>query len=88
MTIKQIKIVLAAAVTWLVFAAVVLSAVAAQAPAVGPIGDTIARWALTGLVWISTAIAIIRRVTPVPVDERGILPRTRSRRPKTPANGA
>lgn len=66
---KRVRVVLREAVTWLVFAGIVASAVAAEIP------GAVAEWAVRIGAWLATAVAIIRRVTPVLPSERGILPR-------------
>lgn len=73
MTIEKIRVILSSAVTWLTFALLVLSSVAAEVPALGPIGETASRLALQAVVWVTVAISIIRRVSPVPPNKRGIL---------------
>jgi small neutral amino acid transporter SnatA (MarC family) len=74
--IARTKVVLSAAVTWLVVAAAVLAIIAEELAKVlpdGP-GQAVARVLGIALMAIGCAIAIIRRVTPVLPDERGILP--------------
>ena len=70
---ERVRVILGSAVTWLTFALLVLSSVAAEVPALGPIGETAARLVMQVAVWITVAIAIIRRVSPVPPNKRGIL---------------
>lgn len=68
------KVVLTAAVTWLIAleaALIVLSDELAKAIPV-PWADRVTAWVLIAIGVIGTAIAIIRRVTPVLPDERGI----------------
>ena len=64
-------VVLKAAPTWLTMAAVVISTVAAGIPI-----PVVAQIAATVVAAIGSAVAIIRRVTPVLPDERGVLPPT------------
>lgn len=73
--IARIKVILAAAVTWLLFIGLLLGQLAGDVGDLGPIGADISTWALRLVAWIGTAVLIIRRVTPV-IDraERGILP--------------
>ncbi len=73
--IARIKVVLKAAVTWLIFAGILLSQLATQVGDLGPIGADVAKWAGIALGWIASAVLVIRRVTPVlDTAERGILP--------------
>lgn len=67
---ERVRVVLSAAVTWLVFAATVVTIVLQEVdvPAVTRFGG----YALTV---IGVAVAIIRRVTPVLPSERGVLER-------------
>lgn len=66
-TLARLKVILTAAVTYLVLAATVLTIVSESLPAAP---GTIAKV----LAWLGTAVLIIRRVTPVLPDERGVLP--------------
>jgi len=74
--IEKAKVVAQAAVTWLVFASVVLTFAAGEIASVvpGETGETITEWVLRIVAWIGVAVGIIRRVTPVAKDERGLLP--------------
>lgn len=65
--IARVKVVLAAAVTWLVFIGFVATVVADEIPGV-------AGWAVRIAAWATTAVSIIRRVTPVLPEDRGVLP--------------
>lgn len=74
--IEKAKVVAQAAVTWLVFISVVLTFAASEIADVvpGETGEEIVTWILRVVAWIGVAVGIIRRVTPVAPDERGILP--------------
>jgi len=73
---ERLKVILAATNTYLALAAVVITIVASE---VAPLLDNdtaavVAQVVATALGWIGAATAIIRRSTPVPMHERGILP--------------
>ena len=74
--IERAVVVLSAAVTWLVLAAAVITAFAGEiAPLLPtPWSERLSAWTLSAVAIIGAAIAIIRRVTPVAAEERGILP--------------
>ena len=67
---KRAQTVATAAVTWLTVAAVVVQAIVAE---VGGDWPMVAEYGARALVVIGTATAIIRRVTPVPAESRGVL---------------
>lgn len=74
--IERVKVVAGAAVTWLVAASIVITIFSEE---IGGLltDDTaalVASWATTAVGWLGAAVAIIRRVTPVLPEERGILP--------------
>ena len=73
--LQRIKTVAKAAVTWLVIGGAVLSIVASElAGALG--ADHVAvQYATTAATALGVALAIIRQVTPVLPDQRGILPK-------------
>lgn len=74
-TAARLRVITTAAVTWMVATSVALSAVA---PALGDLtaSPEVATWALRAAGWLTSAVVIIRRVTPVPPAARGIIPRT------------
>jgi hypothetical protein len=74
--IARVKVVLSAAVTWLVVASSVVTVFADEiAPIIpAPWSERASAIAVTVLGVLAAAIAIIRRVSPVLPDERGILP--------------
>lgn len=74
--IQRIKVLAGAAVTWLTLAATVLTIASEEIGAVLPEGaaDDITVWVVRAIAWIGAAVAIIRRVTPVLPEERGVLP--------------
>lgn len=74
--IAKAKVIAQAVVTWLVFASVVLTFAAGEIADVvpGETGEAITVWVLRVVAWLGVAVGIIRRVTPVAPDERGILP--------------
>lgn len=75
MNIARIKVVASAAVTWITAVAVVLPLVAGDIAEVMPAqAETITHVALIVAGWLGAAVAIIRRVSTVLPDERGILP--------------
>lgn len=68
--INRVQTLAGAAVTWLVLASVVLTAV------LGEVGDDIpalAEWGGKALAFLAVAIAIVRRVSPVEPTDRGLL---------------
>ena len=69
--IDKVRVVLTAAVTWITAAVVILQVALAQ----NVISDVPEATSVIGqiIVWLLGAIAIIRRVTPVASDERGIV---------------
>lgn len=64
-----------AAPTWLTGLSVVLTIVSEELAEVLPAGaaETVGRLVILATAWIGAAVSIIRRVTPVPTDERGIM---------------
>lgn len=74
--LARIKVVASAAVTWLVFAGLLLSQLATQVGDLGPVGADVARWIGVAVAWLASATLIIRRVSPVlDTAQRGILPK-------------
>lgn len=74
--IARARVVLRAAPTWLTAVSVVLTAAAREISTVAPDGgEDVVRWLVTAAAWLASAVAIIRRVTPVPAQERGVLPK-------------
>jgi hypothetical protein len=71
--VARARIVLTAAVTWLVLAATILGAIVSELELAG-VGGTVVRILAGVLGALGVAIAIIRRVTTVLPDARGILP--------------
>jgi len=75
----QTLVVLRASPTYLAVATLLLTAFASEiVPLIdGPAGVTVASWVATALVWVAAIVRVISRVTPVPSEERGLLPRRR-----------
>lgn len=73
--IARAKVVLSAAVTWIVAITVVLTEIASELEGLGPVGEQASQIIARILTWLFAAVLIIRRVRPV-LDkaERGILP--------------
>jgi hypothetical protein len=74
--IEGTKVVFSAAVTWLVFASAVVTIASEEIAAVVGEGtaEDVTAWSLRILAVLGAAIGIIRRVTPVLPEDRGILP--------------
>ena len=80
--IAHAKVIASAAVTWLVLIATLVTTLAHQLAELMPNGtiagmkiDDIVAALLRTAAWLGGAVAIIRRVTPVEADARGVLPR-------------
>ena len=73
----RVKVFLTAAPTYLVALTAALTVLADQLP-------NAPQWIATVVVWITTAVLIIRRVTPVPVEDRGLLPTDAAGEPYDP----
>lgn len=73
---RRIVVILKAAPTWLVAASTFIAIFSEEIVAVLPdsLDATVAEWTTIAVGWLGAAIVIIRRVTPVLPDERGILP--------------
>lgn len=75
-TIARIRTLLGAAVTWMLLASAVVSAVVAEVgtdiPWVAEWGGQVVVWIGQVVVWIGTAIAIVRFVSPAAKDDRGL----------------
>lgn len=73
--LDRVAVLVSTAVTYLVAAAVGLSAVAQEIATVAPEGgETVTAWLLRAVAWIGVAVATARRVSPVAADQRGLLP--------------
>lgn len=73
--VKRVRVLLRAAPTWLVGAAIVVSSFSEEVGSRFPgSSDEIAAVAGPVLAGIAAAVAIVRRVTPVVAAERGLLP--------------
>lgn len=74
--IARIKVVLTAAVTWLVLASTIVTILSEEIATVLPAGAAtdVGAVALKVVAVLGAAVTIIRRVTPVLPDERGLLP--------------
>lgn len=72
----KIKVIASSAVTWLTFAVMALTMFSEEIAAVLPTDTDVTAWIAKAVVWLGAAIAIIRRVTPVIPEERGILPQS------------
>lgn len=68
------KVVIKAAPTWLIAIAAALTAAAHELGALLPGQAEWWAWPIRIAGWLGAAAAIIRRVTPVPPEERGLLP--------------
>jgi len=71
--IDRVKVIARTAVTWLVFASVLLTAIAGELADLLPGNPEVTTFIMRVVAWITAAITIIRRVTPVAPDERGVL---------------
>lgn len=72
--IDRLKVIASAAVTWLVALSVIVTAAAPQIGDLFPSSaDDIATWAARVVAWIGVAVTIIRRVTPVSAEQRGVV---------------
>ncbi len=70
------KVVASNAVTWLLIISAVLQEVAAELANAGfddGWTETVSSWLLRIVTWIAGAVLVIRRVSPAPVAERGLL---------------
>lgn len=76
--VARVKVVLAAAVTWIVVASTVVTLASDEIAKVLPAGDaeTVGAVAAKIVAVLGAVVAIIRRVEPVLPAERGILPTT------------
>lgn len=71
--IARLKVIASAAVTWLIAASVLVSAAAPQIAELFPTrAEDITTWAARVVGWLAAAVLVIRRVSPVPADERGV----------------
>lgn len=72
----RIGVFLNAAVSYLTLITVALVAFSGQIGAMfpGETGENVATWVVRILSWIAGTVLIIRRVSPVAVDDRGMLP--------------
>lgn len=71
----RVRVFLNSAVSYLTLAIVALTAFSAQIGSLFPEGgDDVATWVVRILAWLSGAVLIIRRVSPVEPDQRGMLP--------------
>jgi len=68
------KTVARAAVTWLVLASTILTVAAEEIAKVAGTDSPVVVLALRAVSWLGVAVMILRRVTPVLPDARGILP--------------
>ena len=74
--IAKIRVISKAAVTLLTLIMGLLVTLSEQIAEVfpGDTGENIGMWLIRAVAWLGAAIAIIRRVSPVEADQRGILP--------------
>lgn len=79
------QVILRAAPTWIGGAAIVVTVAADEVAKVLPThaAETVGSVAVQVLAWLGAAVAIIRRVTPVRPEERGILPTSTATAPAT-----
>ena len=75
--VAKLKVILKAAPTWIITAALIVPIVADEVGKVVPAGwqDNVVSISGRVLAILGAAAAIIRRVTPVAKDQRGILPK-------------
>lgn len=80
--LDRLRIIATAAPTWLTAASTVLLIIHSEIAGLLPAGvaERLGSIVLVAVAWLGAAVAIIRRVTPVPVEQRGVLP-ARRRRP-------
>ena len=71
--IDRVKVIAKTAVTWLVFASVLLTAIAGELGELLPGNPEVSTFIMRVVAWLTAAVTIIRRVTPVAPDERGVL---------------
>lgn len=73
---EKIRVVLTALPTYLALATLVLTVVADEIIPLLPdnIGVQIAGYVAVALAWIAAIVRTISRLTPVPVEDRGLLP--------------
>lgn len=75
--INRAAVILTAAVTYISALSAGLIVAANQIADVAPEGShDVVAWLVRGVAWLTAAVTIIRRVTPVPAAERGVLPPT------------
>lgn len=74
MNLARLRVILGAAVTWLVTAAAILTILIGELGGVAGIPPAVVRVLATALVVVTVAITIIRRVTVVLPAARGLLP--------------
>jgi hypothetical protein len=73
--LARARVVLGAAVTYLIAAGVGLSAASAEIAEVAPPGwETATAWLVRGVAWLGAAVVVVRRVKEVIGPERGLLP--------------
>lgn len=74
---RKALVVLKAAPTWLTLTAVILNILAEEIGGVLPAGsaELFGEWVIRIGAWLGAAVHLIRRLTPVLPDERGILPK-------------
>lgn len=73
-TITRARVLLTAAVTWLLIAGIVIQAFIAEASDMFGVDHPAVVAATRLAALITTLVLTIRRVTPAPADERGLLP--------------
>jgi len=74
--LAKAKVLLAAVPTWGAAAIAVLTVVADQIVPMlpGPMAIRVAGYVATAIAALSAVVAVVSRVTPAPVDKRGLLP--------------
>lgn len=72
--IARTRVILTAAVTWLVIGGSVLTMLAGELATAG-LAPEWTDWLVKVAGWTATAVLIIRRVSPVTETERGVLPK-------------
>ena len=76
--VAKLRVIFTAAVTYLTLGVTIVTIFAEEIAAMLPVGaaEDLTQWALIAVGWLTAAITIIRRVSPVLPDERGILPQS------------
>lgn len=71
--LAKAKVVLSGAVTWLLAISSLLMFAARQVAEIAPGNTTLLTWLVRVTAWLATAVAVMRRVTPVLGEAQGLL---------------